>query len=44
MWQYPLQEVVDSKDAPELQYGSNLDSVVVHEELEGVEGGDVKSQ
>ncbi len=44
MGEYPLKEMVDGEDGPELKYGSDFGDVVVHEELKSVEGGNVEGQ
>ncbi len=39
-----MKEMVDGENGPELEYTSDFGGVVVHEELERVEGGYVEGQ
>lgn len=44
MGENPLKEVVDWENGPELEDSAYFGEVVVHEELEGEEGGNVESE
>ncbi len=44
MRQNPLNEMIDCENTPKFKDGSNFGVVVIHEELEGIERGDIESQ
>ena len=44
MGKNPLKKMIDGEYGPELEYTAYFRMVVVHEELEGVEGGYIKGQ
>lgn len=44
MGQNPLDKVIDCQHTPKFKNCSDLGSVIIHEEPECVEGGDVESQ
>lgn len=44
MRQNPLHKMIKGENTPELEYSTDFGLVVTHEELEGVEGGNVECQ
>lgn len=44
MGQNPLDKMIKGENTPELKHGTDFGLVVAHEELEGVEGGNVECQ
>jgi hypothetical protein len=44
MGQNPLHKMIKGENTPELEYSTDFGLVVTHEELEGVEGGNVECQ